>query len=129
MKKVLICVVCPNGCQLEVNFEDQNPIRIHEVTGHLCDKGADWAEQEMTHPVRTIAGNILVEGGDFPLVSVKTDTAVPLEKIADVMKDIKAALARAPVQIGQVLVEHPAGTDCRIVATRRVNRIAGHHGS
>lgn len=129
MKKVLICVVCPNGCQLEVDFEAQEPVRIHEVTGHLCDKGADWAEQEMTHPVRTIAGNVLVEGGDFPLVSVKTDTPVPLEKIADVMKDIKTARVRAPVRIGQVLVEHPAGTECRIVATRHVSLIAVPRGS
>mgnify|MGYP001100828624 CR=1 FL=1 len=129
MKKALICIVCPNGCQLEVDFEQQGSVRVNEVAGHLCDKGADWAEQEMTHPVRTIAGNVLVEGGDFPLVSVKTDSAVPLEKIADVMKDIKAVRVRAPVRIGQVLVEHPAGTECRIVATRHVNRTAGPSSS
>jgi CxxC motif-containing protein len=120
-KKELVCVVCPNGCQLEVVIDDSAELTVKEVTGHTCDKGPDWAEQEIINPMRTIASNIAVNGGDFPLVSVRTDAPIPLGKIMDVMKEIKKKRVDAPVRIGDHLIENPAGTSCNIVATRHVN--------
>jgi CxxC motif-containing protein len=70
--------------------------------------------------MRTIASSIMVEGGDFPLVSVRTDTPIPLGSIPGIMKAIKSAKAIAPVQIGDVMVKNPAGTSCNIIATRIV---------
>jgi CxxC motif-containing protein len=72
------------------------------------------------NPIRSIASRMRVHGGDQPLVSIKTDRPIPLGRIMDVMHDIKAATAHAPVRIGDILVPHPAGTECNIVATRHV---------
>lgn len=119
-KKNLTCIVCPNGCRLEASFQAEPELRVEEITGHLCEKGPRWAEQELTHPVRTVVSSILVEGGDLPLVSVRTDAPIPKNAIFDVMKEIKAATWRAPVSIGQILIENPAGVPCNIVATRNV---------
>ena len=119
-KKELTCIVCPNGCLLEVQLEEGEEIHINKVTGHLCDKGSNWVEQELLNPVRTIASNIAVDEGDLPLVSVRTDSPIPLGSIFEVMKAIKKARVRAPVCIGDRLIERPAGVPCTIIATRNV---------
>lgn len=122
-KKELICIVCPNGCPLEAEIEEGDRVEVGEVTGSLCEKGPVWAQQELTNPVRTIASNVLVAGGDFDLVSVRTDAAIPLGKIMDVMADVRKIQIAAPVRIGDVLIKNPAGTSCNIIATRHVNVI------
>jgi CxxC motif-containing protein len=124
----LVCIVCPNGCSLEVEILEGETRRVGGVSGSLCDKGPGWAEQEILNPVRTIASSVLVRGGAFPLVSVKTDGPVPKGKIFDVMEEIKRLEVDAPVRIGDRLIQGPAGTDCAIVATRHVPR-AGSAGS
>ena len=123
-KKELICIVCPNGCLLEAEIEEGDGIKVGEVSGSLCEKGPVWAQQELTNPVRTIASNVLVAGGDFDLVSVRTDTAIPLGKIMDVMAAVKEIQVTAPVRIGDILMKNPAGTACNIIATRHVKNAA-----
>ncbi len=118
-KKELICIVCPNGCRLEAEFAEESR-QAGEVSGNLCEKGPIWAQQELTNPVRTIASSVLVAGGDFDLVSVRTDAAIPRGKIMEVMAAVKGMQAVAPVCIGEILLKNPAGTDCNIIATRNV---------
>ena len=118
----LICIVCPNGCRLEADIKEEKEVIVEDIRGNLCDEGIAWAEQEIISPMRTIASNIAVDGGDFPLVSVRTDSPIPLESIMDVMREVKALRLKAPVSIGDRLIENPAGTSCNIIATRNVPR-------
>ncbi|WP_028321927.1 DUF1667 domain-containing protein [Desulfatiglans anilini] len=118
--KQLTCVICPNGCELTIAYEETPAVVVKEVSGHTCDKGLAWAEQELLNPVRTIASSIAVESGAFPLVSVRTDSPIPLDRITGVMQAIRALRVTAPVRIGDVLLRTPAGTACNIVATRHV---------
>ncbi len=122
-RKELICVICPNGCQLDAIIEDRAQVEVKQITGHQCEKGLDWAEQELVNPMRSIASSIIVDGGDFPLVSVRTDSPIPLKNILDVMQAIKSARAKAPVWIGDIIIQNPAGTSCNIIATRNINEI------
>ena len=124
-RKELICVVCPKGCQLETYIEEGPEIQVKDIQGHLCEKGLTWAEQELVNPMRIIASSIGVKGGDFPLVSVRTDSPIPLKTIPEVMKEIKAARVKAPVRIGDPLIKNPARTDCNIIATRHVDPATG----
>ncbi|OGR24908.1 MAG: molybdopterin oxidoreductase [Desulfobacterales bacterium RIFOXYA12_FULL_46_15] len=120
MKKNLVCIVCPNGCDAEVMMEDGQEIKILSIDGCTCDKGKEWVVQELTSPMRTIASGIPVEHGDFKLVSVRTDAPIPLGKIFEVMTVIRHKKLKAPVAIGDILVPNPAGTACNIIATRNV---------
>ena len=126
--KELICVICPNGCELRAVIEEGPEIVIKEITGELCEKGPAWVEQELLNPMRTIASSIMIDGGDYPLVSVRTDAAIPLESISNVMKAIKSIKVKAPVRIGDVLLKEPAGISCNIIATRHVKEILGDSG-
>lgn len=116
----LVCIVCPNGCRLEVELVEGETVEVGGVSGNLCDKGPDWAGQEILNPVRSIASSVLVRKGLFPLVSVKTDAPIPKGRIFDVMKEIRALVVEAPVRIGDRLIEGPAGTSCNIIATRNL---------
>lgn len=120
LKKNLVCIVCPNGCDAEILIKEGANIEILSIEGCTCDKGRDWVITEVTSPMRTIASGIPVEDGDFKLVSVRTDAPIPLEKIFDVMAQIKGKRVKAPVSIGDILIKNPAGTACNIIATRNV---------
>lgn len=120
----LICIVCPNGCELTAEVAQNNgQLVVGEIFGGLCDKGPPWAQQELTNPMRTISSNVLVTGGDMHLVSVRTNQAIPRGKIFDVMEQIKQLKLAAPVEIGDVLLDRPCDTECQIIATRRIHRI------
>ena len=117
----LICIVCPNGCELTAQVvRSDGRLVVEDISGGLCDKGAPWAEQELINPVRTISSNVLVTGGDMRLVSVRTNRAIPRDKIFDIMAQIKQLTVAAPVEIGDVLLDRPCNTDCQIIATRRI---------
>jgi CxxC motif-containing protein len=119
--KELICIVCPNGCQLEVSYEVTPRIKVVKVFNHLCDKGETWAVNELENPTRHIASSILVEKGTFKLVSVRTDTPIPLTAIRKVMQTIKKKKVKPPIVINQVLIKNPAGVSTNIIATRNVD--------
>lgn len=125
MRKELICVICPKGCQLQAAIQEgQAPTTVTDVIGNLCDKGPEWARQEIVNPMRTIASSVLVEQGDFPLVSVRTDSPISLKSIFHVMREIKAVKLKAPVKIGEIVIKNVAGLPCNIIATRDVQKVA-----
>ena len=121
----LICVVCPNGCQLSVEVQDGPHPVVTSVSGQTCPRGETWARQEIEMPMRTIASSVVVRGGSTRLASVRTDTAIPLKKIAQVMEEIRKTSLDAPVRIGDIALDHPACTDCRIIVTRNVEKRKG----
>jgi CxxC motif-containing protein len=52
------------------------------------------------------------------MVSVKTATDIPKDKIFDVMAALKYVTVKAPVRIGDVIVANVADTGADIVATK-----------
>ena len=108
----LTCIVCPRGCQLKVELEDQ---KVVGVSGNMCKRGVAYAEAECTSPTRTVTTTVRCESGK--VVSVKTSAPVPKSKVFDVMKEINSTTAPNGVKIGDVIIKGVAGTDSDIVAT------------
>ena len=72
------CVVCPNGCSIVVDVDnDETPV-VTRVQGNVCKRGELWARQEVENPMRTIASSVPVQRGDFPLASVRASRPIPL---------------------------------------------------
>lgn len=113
----LTCIGCPLGCALTVTLENDEVV---SVTGNTCKRGDDYARKEVTHPTRIVTSTVLVEGGEIPMVSVKTQNDIPKEKIMDIMKEINALRVKAPVHIGDVLLENICGTGVNLIATKQV---------
>ncbi len=118
-RKVITCIVCPNGCELTTYYNDNNSLVIE---GAECERGISWAKQEITNPKRIITSSVLVKNGTQPLVSVKTDTPIPLDKISTIMNEIKSVLIEAPVDINQLILKNAANTGASIIATRKISK-------
>lgn len=108
------CIICPNGCDLEINVDEQQNI---DVKGASCPRGEEYARREVLHPVRTIATSIRVKNGSKPLVSVRLDKPVPKEHIMEIMDIIKHTVVSAPVHSGDVLLHNIMGLDSNVIAT------------
>ena len=119
MYREFICIICPNGCQIKVEYEGRI---IKDISGDECPKGKDYITNEITNPLRVFTGSVLVESGDFSLVSVKTSSPIPkkyLKKVGEITRRIKV---EAPVKIGQVVGSNLLNENIDLVATREINR-------
>lgn len=115
MQRELTCIVCPMGCSLKVEFEDN---KVISVSGNTCKRGEEYANNECTNPVRTVTSTIKCENGE--LVAVKTDKPIPKDKISDCMKIINTTVATLPICIGDIIVGDVFGSN--IVATSSKNK-------
>jgi CxxC motif-containing protein len=118
MLKEYTCIICPNGCEISAEIENGN---ILSLEGALCKRGPEYVKQELTNPQRNIATSILLEEGALPLVSVRLSKAVPKEKIFDVMTVIKSTRLKAPVSLGQVVIENVLGLGADVIITKNVS--------
>ncbi len=119
MHREFICIICPSGCQISVKYEGTN---IKNIKGDECPKGKDYVKNEITNPLRVFTGSVLVEKGDFSLVSVKTPSPIPkkyLEKVGEITRQIKV---EAPVEIGQIVASNLLNENIDLIATRKIKK-------
>lgn len=119
MRKEITCIICPIGCKLMVEYEDDT---ILDIEGFECKKGKKYASEELLNPVRTLTTTIVVKDGEIPLVSVKTAKPIPKDKLFEVMDFISEIEVNAPINIGDVLVDNVLGLNVDIVTTKSVNK-------
>lgn len=110
MKKTLTCIICPMGCTLNAELENG---QVFSVSGNTCPRGAEYAKQECTNPMRTVTSTVRSENGN--VVSVKTDRMIPKEKMAECMKKINSVNVHLPIHTGDVIIKDVFGSN--IVAT------------
>lgn len=67
-REFVCCIICPNNCQLKVEYEGE---KVIDINGAQCRKGEDFVRNEISNPLRVVVGSIKVIKGDFKLVSVK----------------------------------------------------------
>lgn len=113
MKKELICIVCPMGCHLTVDVDND-----YEVTGNQCKRGITYGKKELTNPTRTITSTVIIEGGLNNRLPVKTDQEVPKEMIFDIMKELNKVKIKSPINVGDIIINNVLGTGVNIVASR-----------
>ena len=124
MTREFTCIMCPNGCRVELTYEpadlpEDTPV-ISSICGNLCPRGADYARQELIDPCRTIATSILVEGGELPLASVRLTAPIPKDRIMDAMALIRRYKATAPVKAGTVVIRDLFGLGSDVIVTKTV---------
>ena len=97
-KSEFICINCPLGCMLTVEYEGKN---IISVTGNTCPRGDKYARQELLDPKRTVT----------------SVPEIPKDEIFSVMEEVKKTVVSPPVRIGDVIIHNIAGTGSDLVAT------------
>ena len=116
-EKKLICINCPMGCMLTVAMEKG---KILSIEGNTCRRGETYAGKELTNPTRIVTSTVKVSGGREHMVSAKTKEDIPKDKVMECVRALKNVTVKAPVRIGDVVMEDAAGTGVDIVATKDV---------
>ena len=115
--KELICIGCPLGCPLTVTIENDE---VTAVSGNTCPRGDSYARKEVTNPTRIVTSTVRVENGVAPMVSCKTASDIPKEKIFAVTDALRDVLAPAPIAIGDILLSNVADTGVDVIATKDI---------
>lgn len=115
MQKNIICVSCPMGCGITVELNDNG--EVVSVSGNTCKRGDTYARTECTNPVRSLATTVKIDGGVHNVVPCKSSGPIPKAKMMECMEEIAKAQVKAPVFLGDVLVENILNTGINIVAT------------
>ena len=118
MTRDLTCICCPLGCSIQVTLENGE---VTSVTGNTCPRGDAYARKEVTNPTRIVTSLVRVKNGALPVVSCKTASDIPKEKIFDITKALEVIDVEAPIHIGDILVKDVAGTGVDIIASKNVD--------
>ena len=116
-RKELICIGCPMGCPIVVEMEDG---KVLSVTGNTCPRGESYARKEVTNPTRIVTTTVRVDGGKVPMINVKTEQDIPKDKIFECIAALRGVTMKAPIHIGDIVLENVAGTGVNIVAAGNV---------
>ena len=114
MVRELTCIVCPKGCQLKVELDDNK--KVVSVEGYTCKRGLEYAENEFTSPMRTLTTTAPIEGGG--VVPVKTDKSIPKNLLFECMKVINLSRVPKNAKAGYIVIENVLGTGASVVTTR-----------
>jgi len=106
-----ICIMCPMGCPLHIEEVGGEVV----VQGNTCKRGEMYGKEEFTHPRRAVTALVKQEGGR--VVSVKTSTTIPKERIFDVVHEVDKLCAPKDAQIGDVLAKDILGLGADIIVT------------
>lgn len=119
-EKKITCTVCPIGCKILIKTHGK---QFKVLNGNKCKRGIEYARNEALNPRRMLTSSVLVKNGSWPLVSVKSSSFIPKEKIFSVLKEIKKKKVLAPVKLGQIIIKNVADTKIDIVATKTVKKL------
>jgi CxxC motif-containing protein len=118
----LVCIVCPNGCRLQVETDQGNI----QVTGNRCKRGIDFAQGEITNPVRTLTSTVRTSFPGVPVLPVRTDGEIPREKIPALMRFLGTIIVQEPLGIGAVAAANPLNLGRNIIVTSNILLEAKH---
>ena len=112
-ERFLTCIVCPKGCPMHIVFDGEG--KISSVSGNTCKRGVVYAEDECTHPKRTVTSTVRLTCGE--VVPAKTSGTVPKELVFEVMRAINAVRPEAPIAVGDVIIKNVCDTGVDVVAS------------
>lgn len=113
MKKKITCIICPRGCEIEVEGIEE---KISTVSGNGCKRGEAYAKEEYLHPSRLLMTSILVENSDRKRLPVRSTKRIPKEKVMECMEIIKGMRIKAPVTFHQIIIHNIMGTGADMIA-------------
>lgn len=115
-EKNLICIVCPNGCNLNIKKNNNEFI----VTGNRCKRGRDFAINELISPKRSICSTVKTSSISTPRISVRTDGEIPLDQILKLMNELSKITINHSVNVGDIVIKNVLNSGINVIATSEV---------
>ena len=115
MSQEMICIVCPQGCMLKIDKDENGELL---VSNNKCARGPVYAQKELTNPTRTLTATVHVENGALRCLPVKSNEEIPKGRDFEAIEEIKDVVVKAPIKMGDVIVENILGLGIDLIATR-----------
>lgn len=112
MKRTYICTVCPVGCEIEAEYENDT---VLSVKGNTCKRGEQYVKAELTNPVRTLTTTVRREDGK--IISVRTDEPIPRRLMLDAMTALNSMRAPKGAKPGDILTQDLLGLNISVSVT------------
>ncbi|MBO5643664.1 MAG: DUF1667 domain-containing protein [Lentisphaeria bacterium] len=119
MIKALVCLSCPPGCRLTVEYTDD--ASNASVSGNRCPRGKSYAISELTDPRRIVTAVIPTSDSARPVLPVRTDKPFPKAKIAELLNTLYKMRVNPPFSCGDILLENALGTGINIISAENRN--------
>jgi NADPH-dependent 2,4-dienoyl-CoA reductase/sulfur reductase-like enzyme/CxxC motif-containing protein len=107
----LICTMCPKSCVIIISENGA-------MMGYGCDRGYDFAIQELKAPNSVLTGTVAIEGAMWPRLPCKTDQPLPRHQLRAAAAALSLLKVYAPVFMGDLLYENLGGLGVNVIATK-----------
>jgi CxxC motif-containing protein len=118
MERTFTCIVCPKSCRVTLRESGAGL----SVAGNGCARGAEYARNEYSNPMRMITTTVAVRNGRPRLLPVISTGEVPKASLRACMEKLYCTEVRAPVRQGDVVVRDILGLGVDIVAARNIKQ-------
>ena len=115
--KIMTCIVCPRGCKLSVQYENDTLI---DCQGNFCVRGKKYAESEIVYPVRTLTTTVRTNSKEVPFLPVKTSRPIPKDMLFEAMELISKITVSVPVRVGDNVVIDFINRGTNLIAGREI---------
>ncbi|MBO5110690.1 MAG: DUF1667 domain-containing protein [Clostridia bacterium] len=119
MKKEFTCIVCPAGCPLTVELDEDGV--VVSVTGNTCRRGEIYAKEELTDPRRTLTSTVKLEGRELAMLPVRTDKGIRKDAMAEAMEILKTVTVKLPIKRGDVILENFTEEGISLIACKNMD--------
>jgi len=109
----MICIQCPVGCVLDIEKQDGTVF----VCGNECERGKDYAIQEVNSPKRMITTTVFIQNAFRLLLPVQSERPIPKHLVKSCMLVLSRVQVKAPIQYKDIIYENIMGTGVNIIAS------------
>lgn len=122
--KDLVCIVCPNGCRLQIDCADGVPVK-DSIRGNKCRRGAAYAWSEVTAPMRMVTTTVRCTVPGTPVLPVRLSAEIPKDRVRDAMAAASAVRVTKNTHRGDIVKRNLAGLGVDLIATGGTRRKSG----
>ncbi len=116
-KHKLLCIVCPESCEMEICEKEGELIFPKEI----CGRGQDYARQEINNPSRVLTTTVPILSGEIAVLPVRTFRPIPKSKLIEALQQIASIEVNASVKVGDIICRDLVGTGVPLIACRTIN--------
>jgi len=116
-KKELICIVCPLGCLLKVEYQRQ-PNKIIKISGNKCKRGIKYAEKEIFSPSRVLTTTVRTLSNR--VLPVRSVNEIPKHKIKYIIEELSRIIIKRDIKFGDIISVNRKGLKIEFMATDNI---------
>ncbi|HCH28089.1 MAG TPA: molybdopterin oxidoreductase [Ruminococcaceae bacterium] len=114
MKRTVTCTVCPNGCEIGIEYNTKEDAVLN---GYGCKRGVSYALDECFEPKRTFTSSVKISGSDRRVLPVRTTKPIPKSILMKAAKEVEGISLKAPIKCGEVIENDFLNTKAKLIAT------------